>query len=94
LSGGKRITYDNSVYLSEKNSAHTNFALAHLMMSKGVFPKGADIKKVLDFYLIKKTGDSATLSFFKSLLLIRLRLLRFFGIKTQKIKNYRYLFSF
>ncbi len=52
LSGGKRITYDNSVFLSEKNSAHTNFALAHLMMSKGAFPQGVDINKVLEFYFM------------------------------------------
>lgn len=52
LTGGKRVTYDNSVFLSERGSAHTNFALAHLMMSKGAFPKNVDITKVLEFYFM------------------------------------------
>ena len=37
------ITYDNTVYLSERNTADTNFALAYLMKSKGAFAEGADI---------------------------------------------------
>jgi len=38
--GGKRITYDNAVFLSERGCADTNFALAYLMKSKNAFPKG------------------------------------------------------
>jgi glutaminase len=36
--------------LSERNTADTNHALAYLMKSAGAFPKGVDIKKVLEFY--------------------------------------------
>lgn len=50
LAGGKRITYDNTIFLSERNTADTNHALAYLMKSRGAFPKGVDIKKVLEFY--------------------------------------------
>ena len=50
LAGGKRITYDNTVFLSERNTADTNYSLAYLMKSKNAFPKGVDIKKVLEFY--------------------------------------------
>jgi glutaminase len=50
LSGGKRITYDNTIFLSERNTADTNHALAYLMLSKKGFPEKVDIKKVLEFY--------------------------------------------
>ena len=49
LSAGK-VTYDNTVFLSERNSADTNFALAYLMKSKGAFPEGTDIRRTLEFY--------------------------------------------
>lgn len=47
-----RITYDNTVYLSERNTADTNFALAYLMKSKGAFEPGADIQRSLQFYFM------------------------------------------
>ena len=50
ISGGKRITYDNTIFLSERNTADTNHALAYLMKSTKGFPEGVDIKKVLEFY--------------------------------------------
>lgn len=50
LAGGKRITYDNTIFLSERNTADTNHALAYLMKSRGAFPEGVDIKQVLEFY--------------------------------------------
>ena len=50
LAGGQMITYDNTVFLSERNTADTNYALAHLMKSKDAFPDGVDIKKTLEFY--------------------------------------------
>lgn len=64
LAGGKKIGHDNSVFLSERNTAHTNFALAHLMMSKNAFPKGTDINRTLEFYFIccSLTADSDTLA--------------------------------
>ena len=47
-----RITYDNTVYLSERNTADTNFALAYLMKSKNAFEEGADIQRSLQFYFM------------------------------------------
>lgn len=44
------VTYDNTVFLSERNTADTNFALAYLMKSKGAFDEGADIRRSLEFY--------------------------------------------
>jgi glutaminase len=50
LAGGKKITYDNTVFLSERNTADTNHALAYLMKSRGAFPEGTNIDQVLEFY--------------------------------------------
>ena len=50
LVGGKNVGYNNSVYLSERDSADVNHALARIMKAKDVFPKNTDITKVLDFY--------------------------------------------
>lgn len=44
------VSFDNTVFLSERNSADTNFALAYLMKSKGAFAEGTDIKRSLEFY--------------------------------------------
>ena len=34
-----RVTFDNTVYLSERVTADTNYALAYLMRSKNAFPE-------------------------------------------------------
>ena len=52
LSGGKRITYDNSVFLSEKSSSDVNSALAYLMKSKDIFPsKNVKVSKLVEYYI-------------------------------------------
>ncbi|KAJ3266367.1 hypothetical protein HDU77_001438 [Chytriomyces hyalinus] len=50
LFGGKRISFNNSIYLSEKETADRNFALAYMMKEAGAFPEGTDIKDTLEFY--------------------------------------------
>ncbi len=50
LAGGRAVGFDNSVYLSEKDTAHRNFALAHFMKENHAFPEDADIFKALDLY--------------------------------------------
>lgn len=52
LAGGKRITYDNTIFLSERNTADTNYALAYLMKSNGAFPgnEKINLKETLEFY--------------------------------------------
>lgn len=45
-----KVTYDNTVFLSERNTADTNFALAYLMKSKNAFAPGTDIRRSLEFY--------------------------------------------
>ncbi|MEM9262727.1 MAG: glutaminase A, partial [Pseudomonadota bacterium] len=50
LAGRGSIGFDNSVYLSEKETADRNFALAYFMRENGAFPENTDIIKTLDFY--------------------------------------------
>ena len=50
LTGGDRITFNNAVYLSERETAHRNRALSHYMMEKKAFPEWADLEETLEFY--------------------------------------------
>ena len=45
-----RPHFGNSIYLSERETADRNFALAYYMREKGTFPREADLVDVLDFY--------------------------------------------
>ena len=65
------VSFDNSVYLSEKDTGDRNFALGYFMKEKGAFPKNTDLQKTLEFYFqccaIKTTargfaGIAATLA--------------------------------
>jgi glutaminase len=44
------VSFNNSVYLSEKESADRNFALGYYMKEKGAFPKNTDLQATLEFY--------------------------------------------
>ena len=50
LAGGMDVGFNNSIYLSEKQTADRNFALAYFMREKQAFPENTDILEVLDFY--------------------------------------------
>jgi glutaminase len=50
FSGGIEFGFNNSVYLSEKSTADTNFALAYIMRGAHGFPEKTDINEVLDLY--------------------------------------------
>ncbi len=42
--------FNNAIYLSEKNTADRNFALAHFMREKKAFPRTVNLTEVLEFY--------------------------------------------
>jgi len=44
------VKFDNSVYLSERETADRNFALAYFMREHKSFPANTDIHDVLEFY--------------------------------------------
>ena len=50
LCGGERPRFNNSVYLSERETADRNFALAYFMRENRAFPEGTDLHDILDFY--------------------------------------------
>ena len=50
LSAGKKPSFNNSVYLSERQTADRNFALSYFMKEKNAFPEKTDIVDTLEFY--------------------------------------------
>lgn len=46
----ENVAFNNAVYLSERETADRNFALAYFMRENGAFPEGTDIHKTLEFY--------------------------------------------
>jgi len=57
MTGGQSVGFNNSVFLSERENADRNQALAYFMREQGCFPSGInnaggtiDIKNILDFY--------------------------------------------
>jgi len=68
--GKDNVGFDNAVYLSEKNTANRNHALAHIMMENNVFPENTDITKTLEFYfqLCSITMNSKSLAKYAALL--------------------------
>merc|ERR1719397_671789 len=50
MCGGLRVGFVNSVFLSERDTADRNFALAYYMKENKCFPKGFNLQETLDFY--------------------------------------------
>ena len=50
LCGGKKVSFNNSVYLSERQTADRNFALAYFMREKNAFPENTNLTETLEFY--------------------------------------------
>lgn len=50
LSAGHRPGFNDAVYLSERETANRNFALAYFMNEKKKFPPGTNLNTILDLY--------------------------------------------
>ncbi|MEQ9438022.1 MAG: glutaminase A [Cyclobacteriaceae bacterium] len=50
LCGEKPVNFNNSVYLSERQTADRNFALAYFMREKHAFPEKTNLTETLEFY--------------------------------------------
>jgi glutaminase len=50
LSGGKQPKFNNSVYLSERQTADRNFALGYFMRENKAFPNNTNLLETLEFY--------------------------------------------
>ena len=51
LCGGDTPRFSTSVFLSERETADRNFALAYFMREKQAFPEDADLHDILEFYI-------------------------------------------
>ncbi|VVE32773.1 glutaminase A [Pandoraea anhela] len=62
LSAGGSVSFNNTVFLSERDTADRNFALAYFLRENGALPKDTDIQATLDFYFqccsVEMTCDS------------------------------------
>lgn len=52
--------FNNALYLSEKDNAHRNFALAYFMKGSDSFPKNTNFLEALDLYLQSCAMESTT----------------------------------
>ncbi|XP_070208470.1 glutaminase kidney isoform, mitochondrial-like [Littorina saxatilis] len=63
LAGDEFVSFNNSVFLSERDTADRNFAIAYHMKEKQCFPKGTNLMEIMDFYFqlcsVEMTCDSA-----------------------------------
>lgn len=50
LCAGQKVSFNNAVYLSERQTADRNFALAYFMRENKAFPPGTDITETLEYY--------------------------------------------
>ncbi len=50
LCAGRKVGFNNSVYLSERSTADRNFALAYFMRENQAFPEKTDLLETLEFY--------------------------------------------
>jgi glutaminase len=50
MSGGVVPGFNNSVYLSERQTADRNYALGYFMREKNAFPPNTDLHEILEFY--------------------------------------------
>ena len=50
LAAGEYLGFNNSVFLSEKECADRNFALAYFMRENKCFPPGTKMQETLEFY--------------------------------------------
>ena len=60
LCGGKNVNFNNSVYLSERQTADRNFALAYFMREKNAFPEKTNLTETLEFYFQCCSIESST----------------------------------
>jgi glutaminase len=60
LCGGKAVNFNNSVYLSERQTADRNFALAYFMREKNAFPEKTNLTETLEFYFQCCSIESTT----------------------------------
>ncbi len=60
LCGSPSVSFNNSVYLSERQTADRNFALAYFMRENKAFPEKTELTETLEFYFQCCSIESST----------------------------------
>jgi glutaminase len=60
LCGEKEVSFNNATYLSERQTADRNFALAYFMREKKAFPEKTNLTETLEFYFQCCSIESCT----------------------------------
>ena len=50
MAGGEYLSFNNDIFLSERETANQNYSLADYMKEKGSFPEGLRVQECMDFY--------------------------------------------
>lgn len=50
LSGGEYLSFNNAIFLSEREAADRNYAIAYYMKENKCFPEKVNLKDAMDFY--------------------------------------------
>jgi glutaminase len=58
LAGGEHLGFNNSVFLSERESADRNYALGFFMREYKCYPEKTNLRECMDFYFQVRTCDS------------------------------------
>lgn len=56
MAGGEYLGFSNATFLSEREAADRNYAIAYFMKEHKCFPKNAILKDVMDFYFQVRVG--------------------------------------
>jgi glutaminase len=59
LAGGQPISFNNAVFMSEREDADRNYALAYYMRENHCFPDGTDLNACLDLYFQVRSSSTA-----------------------------------
>lgn len=62
LSGGEFVGFNNAVFLSERENADRNYALAFYMRENKCFPDKVNLRECLDFYFQVSCTSKVTTS--------------------------------
>src|SRR4051812_42530873 len=60
LCGARKVSFNNSVYLSERQTADRNFCLGYMMREAGAFPEDTDLIETFEFYFQSCSIESNT----------------------------------
>lgn len=63
MSGGEFVSFNNAVFLSERENADRNYALAFYMRENKCFPEKINLRECLDFYFQVSLGTNIANSF-------------------------------